>query len=285
MLLATGLCERLLNAKLSLSLSLILTFIRASLTMTNQLDDAALLPHDHEHGAAASNDLPYTDHDILLKKGGRTSLRQANQLYHDFLKSNYMIYCCLPAVERRPFARNIFLYIRRILGRRFIKYNQSTNEYYELEEDVTNKRNDVVEAISAAIRAEWVKVQASKRWVVGNHDPRGFHNGNPFLYKVAHSIWRKPPLEEVNRILERTPNGLTELLILPAGVRHDPQDDMLNFDALDLAQHRHSHTDTGVDASTGEAGSVPGFDFGGEDDLFPLHSSQSQSAAQGNDAN
>lgn len=154
--------------------------------------------------------------DIILKRGGSISQRPANRMYHELLKANVMLYKCVPKERRSEFALNIYIFVTKQLGRRFLVFN---DDQYEVLTDLKVAAGK----IGAAIRDDKnlkASMKSNPLAILGNHDPTAAHNGNPFVHLKADGTWVRVTKDQVQKILVEKPGGdaLCQFLVLPAGV-------------------------------------------------------------------
>lgn len=151
----------------------------------------------------------YTDHDILLKRGGLVSKREANQFYHSLLQANVMVYKSLPKDLRSDFARNIISFILGPCQRKLIQYQADTDDYIELDVEAASP------AVSAAIRDDRVAqacCSSNPLWILGLHGTAG-SDGLPYAY-YKQGTWCYPgSMDELRQFL--LTHGIQNMIILP----------------------------------------------------------------------
>lgn len=163
---------------------------------------------------------PFTDKDFLLPTANEAiAARPANREYIQLLQANCALYHSLPAPDQMWFLGNVYHFLTTVRGRRLVHLHPYMG---------VRVLNPLEPAPFPLIAAE-LNLDTFKRaafqfhpfWVLGEHDPTGYHKNAPFVHRKVDGSWKKADLQDVRKILQS--EGPKNLLLLPTGMDIDEE--------------------------------------------------------------
>lgn len=162
--------------------------------------------------------IAFTDQDILLPTTNeQIAARPANREYIQLLQANCAAFHSLPSNEQAWMLNNVCHFLTHVRKHRMLHYHP----YYGW-----RVLTEPLPFIVAEISLDTFKRAAFRfhpQWLLGDHDPSGYHRGTPFVHRKVTGAWRRASVDDVRMILQG--EGLKNLLLLPTGMDLDDEAD------------------------------------------------------------
>lgn len=169
-------------------------------------------------GGGPQSGIAFTDQDILLPTTNeQIAARPANREYIQLLQANCAAFHSLPSNEQAWMLNNVCHFLTHVRKHRMLHYHP----YYGW-----RVLTEPLPFIVAEISLDTFKRAAFRfhpLWLLGDHDPSGYHRGTPFVHRKVTGAWRRASVEDVRMILQG--EGLKNLLLLPTGMDLGDVDD------------------------------------------------------------
>jgi hypothetical protein len=153
---------------------------------------------------------------LLPTTSEQIAARPANREYIQLLQANCAMYHSLPSNEQAWLLNNVCHFLTAVRKRRMLHYHP----YYGW-----RVLTEPLPFLMAEMNLDTFKRAAFRfhpLWLLGDHDPSGYHKGTPFVHRKASGNWKRASVDDVRMILQG--EGLKNLLLLPTGMDFNDSD-------------------------------------------------------------